>query len=86
MKQTNCPNCGAVLKNGKCEYCGTETQSTSNSEIEKYMNGDFKSCKKEIQSLIDRCKKSIESGEIERQQGLKTIADLRARMNNNWKI
>ncbi|MCQ2382910.1 MAG: hypothetical protein MJ060_03730 [Clostridia bacterium] len=20
---TNCPNCGAVLKNGKCEYCGT---------------------------------------------------------------
>lgn len=24
MKPTNCPNCGAVLKNGKCEYCGTD--------------------------------------------------------------
>ena len=22
---TNCPNCGAALHNGKCEYCGTET-------------------------------------------------------------
>lgn len=21
---TNCTNCGAVLHNGKCEYCGTE--------------------------------------------------------------
>ena len=23
-KTTNCPNCGAPLHNGKCEYCGTE--------------------------------------------------------------
>ena len=23
-KPTNCPNCGAPLHNGKCEYCGTE--------------------------------------------------------------
>ena len=23
-KPTNCPNCGAVLKNGICAYCGTE--------------------------------------------------------------
>ena len=22
---TNCPNCGAALHNGQCEYCGTET-------------------------------------------------------------
>ena len=21
---TNCPNCGAPMKNGNCEYCGTE--------------------------------------------------------------
>lgn len=21
---TNCPNCGAPLSTGKCEYCGTE--------------------------------------------------------------
>jgi ribosomal protein S27AE len=21
---TNCPNCGAPLRDGKCEYCGTE--------------------------------------------------------------
>lgn len=24
---TNCPNCGAPLKNGKCEYCGTEVNN-----------------------------------------------------------
>lgn len=58
----------------------------SKSDIGNYLNGDYKSCKEEIQSLIDRCEKSIESGEIERQQGLKIIADRRARMNNNWKI
>ena len=86
MKSTNCPNCGAPLKGGKCEYCGTETQNMSKSDIGNYLNGDYKSCKEEIQSLIDRCKKSTESGEIERQQGLKIIADLRARMNNNWEI
>ena len=22
--KTNCPNCGAPLSDGKCEYCGTE--------------------------------------------------------------
>lgn len=86
MKQTNCPNCGAVLKGGKCEYCGTETQNMSKSDIGNYLNGDFKSCKEELQSLVDRCKKSMESGEIERHDGLKILADLRAIMNNNWKI
>lgn len=24
MKLTNCINCGAPIKNGKCDYCGTE--------------------------------------------------------------
>lgn len=24
MRETNCKNCGAPLKSGKCEYCGTE--------------------------------------------------------------
>lgn len=23
---TNCPNCAAPLKGGKCEYCGTEVE------------------------------------------------------------
>ena len=23
---TNCPNCGAPLKDGKCEYCGTQVE------------------------------------------------------------
>ena len=23
-KPTNCENCGAILHNGKCEYCGAE--------------------------------------------------------------
>ena len=82
MKQTNCPNCGAVLKGGKCEYCGTETQNMSTSDIGNYLNGGYKQYqnKEEIQNLIDRCEKSIESGEIERQQGLKIIADLRAKI------
>lgn len=34
MNHTNCPNCGAPLKDGKCEYCGTEvTVKTPASEI-----------------------------------------------------
>ena len=24
---TNCPNCAAPLKNGRCEYCGTQSES-----------------------------------------------------------
>lgn len=24
IKPTNCSNCGAILKNGKCEFCGAE--------------------------------------------------------------
>lgn len=31
-KPTNCPNCGAPLKGGKCEYCGTITNDVD-SEI-----------------------------------------------------
>lgn len=23
-RPTNCPNCGAVIHDGKCDYCGTE--------------------------------------------------------------
>lgn len=23
-RQTNCPNCGAVITSTKCEYCGTD--------------------------------------------------------------
>lgn len=23
VKSTNCPNCGAPIKTGKCPYCGT---------------------------------------------------------------
>lgn len=83
MKPTNCPNCGAPLKGGKCEYCGTETQNMSKSDIGNYLNGDYKSRNEELQSLIDRCEKSMGSGEIEQQQGLKIMADLRAKMNNN---
>ena len=26
---TNCKNCGAVLTGGKCEYCGTEYEMTT---------------------------------------------------------
>ena len=29
----NCPNCGAPLKNGKCEYCGTEQGKTVKSSV-----------------------------------------------------
>lgn len=29
---TNCKNCGAALKNGKCEYCGTEYTNFINND------------------------------------------------------
>ena len=25
-KRTNCPNCAAPLKDGRCEYCGTQVE------------------------------------------------------------
>ena len=28
MSPTNCKNCGAPLRNGRCEYCGTEYKGT----------------------------------------------------------
>lgn len=31
--KTNCPNCGAVLKNGQCEYCGTKVQAANELDI-----------------------------------------------------
>lgn len=31
---TNCKNCGAIIKNGKCEYCGTEYGRILYKEIE----------------------------------------------------
>ena len=30
---TNCVNCGAPLKNGVCEYCGTENDCKSEKKI-----------------------------------------------------
>jgi len=61
MKQTNCPNCGAVIKNGKCEYCGTDfTEEKEDCEVVEiydelgnllcsqaryYLNGNFKQSK-----------------------------------------
>lgn len=76
-KQTNCPNCGAVLKNSKCEYCGTEiTPTTSASKISDYMNGDYKQMRISIET-------AMKLGVIEPAQGLKMIADLRCREKNN---
>ena len=27
-KSTHCPNCGAVITGGKCEYCGTDFEQS----------------------------------------------------------
>ena len=41
--QTNCPNCGAPLENGKCSYCGTHVYHTvSMDDITPYMNEGYK--------------------------------------------
>jgi len=36
MIRTNCINCGAPLKNGKCEYCGTEYHLDSLGQVNEY--------------------------------------------------
>lgn len=33
-EKTNCPNCGAPLKDGCCQYCGTEYKTQIHSMIE----------------------------------------------------
>lgn len=35
---TNCPNCGAVLLNGKCEYCGTRVMFPNTVDVVQYGN------------------------------------------------
>lgn len=35
MRDTNCPNCGAVRTGDKCEYCGTVFDSDLKSKIER---------------------------------------------------
>lgn len=41
-----CPNCGAVMHNGKCEYCGSDTNVSAVLEettgILKYKGKEFK--------------------------------------------
>ena len=33
-KKTNCPNCGAALKDGSCEYCRTQVNSETRGYLE----------------------------------------------------
>ena len=35
---TNCPNCGAPLKNGVCEYCGTEVDPSARREQQRELD------------------------------------------------
>lgn len=78
---TNCPNCGAVLKDGKCEFCGTEVRiGVSVNEIARYLNGVYKSEEDGIKQEIKRIEKSIENGNISKYDGLRKIASLRARL------
>lgn len=43
MSKNNCPNCGAPIKGGRCEYCGTEfVQELEGEDLAKFLNGDFK--------------------------------------------
>lgn len=37
MLITNCPNCGAPLKDGKCEYCSTHVRLAN--EVDVDLNG-----------------------------------------------
>lgn len=47
MEPTNCPNCGAPIKGGRCEYCGTEfVQELKGEDLVKFLNGDFKKKRK----------------------------------------
>lgn len=47
IKKTNCPNCGAPIKGGRCEYCGTKfVQELEGEDLAKFLNGDFKKMKK----------------------------------------
>ena len=73
---TNCHNCGAVLKNGKCEYCGTNTeQSISTSEVEKYLNGGYK-------KLYDDIDKAMDNGTIELRHGMQMKVSLGSKITN----
>ena len=42
MNKTNCPNCGAPLADGKCEYCGTESREKKKELKYFYMGKEIK--------------------------------------------
>lgn len=54
---TNCPNCGAPLKNGICEYCGTEVDPGA---------------KRELQREMDRLNAELRRAELEAWQSAQT--------------
>lgn len=37
MMVTNCPNCGAVLKNNRCEYCGAVFNTETKDDLIKFI-------------------------------------------------
>lgn len=55
MSETNCKNCGAPLKGGRCEYCGTE-------KPEPQYFGSF------LKITADCIQFGAIAGEIEKQQ------------------
>ena len=55
-KPTNCPNCGAPLKDGKCEYCGTITNDVDSEiarlELEKQSILNQMDCQRQTTLLM----------------------------------
>lgn len=42
-EKANCPNCGAPIKGGRCEYCGTKfVQELEGEDLVKFLNWDFR--------------------------------------------
>ena len=58
MNHTNCPNCAAPLKGGRCEYCGTELPGTVSSKMEINATGIRLECSRIGFVPVDDWKKS----------------------------
>jgi len=44
MLSTNCPNCGGVLDDGKCPYCGTKVRFANEIDLLDFGSGETEIC------------------------------------------
>jgi len=71
-----CESCGAILKEARCEYCGTTNKSFQTHTVKVDVKPIIEAINKQQPKITNKAKKKIEA-EIEKQVRDKTISNLK---------